>query len=1607
MNLFKSLKNKKGMSGAVKGAMIFLTLAFVIASVSYIIPALAVHNSIVTIDPLYVDAGTEYTFTDTVLHDTGPDDIREVRIYNNTLGHTNFACGNPPSGWSLIDQSADYSYCQYQTNSDKILLGQSRNFTFKATMTEAECNKDQCAHSFRTSTLDDKEPQGDIIYNYPQVYVDCFDPVTTKTYGDPHYPADINSGAEYPHYINSSTPITLTATDTEGGICDSGVKEIHWRDVVVDDNECRGECLCDEETCTEALWNVETGNTVTIYKPEQSCHIIQYYAIDKVGNEETVKTQCVFVDNTPPTLTKIVGSPNVTCDNSDPSGCVYWVTQNTPIDLYCTDQGNHPVDQVSIWYRIWDDVSNTWSSWTDSVALPEAHKTLYFGEDSIHILEAYCVDALGNAGPIDNETFKVDTLPPTIIKTMIGDDHLGDCPPGASPTAPCYVKDSGENGVHVAVQDHGDICAVDQITCNYELWWKTDLDTCIKKVGPDHLYNPETGQCFVEGGQFGDAGKDIIFTQDSEHILKINCKDALGNAMPEDVETFLVDSTPPVTTKTYGDPHYPADINSGAEYPHYINSSTLITLSATDNKVGVDKTYYAVSLIDNHDCEDEEDCVVDYVADGATIQEYTAPFTIGESSCHQILFYSVDKLGNIEEKHRQCVYVDNTPPEPVKEVGEPKVSGGGECGSINVTKDLDVFFLFDTTGSMGGVLSSAQTNANNVMSAISALVTNSNFGVGSFKDYAGSFSSCGYSNTYGDAGNTPWTLNQDITSNTVDVSTAINSLFASGGADGPEAYARALWETQSISWRSGTKRVVVIFNDNVPHDCNLGSFDSCTSTTGADPGPDGVTGTGDDITWNGVTAQLKAAGISVISIDSGSATTCRDAVWGYVASETGGARAMLGSDFTKTIVDLVTEVIGNCSNKIDWYVTKNTPITLNCDDSNSSTTPHPVGQEKVYWRFSTWADGFEGDPTYSDWYSETYDKLPVEVKFTEDCWHDLEYYCVDHLGNAGKIHRQYYIVETVPPVINKTIEGPQLECPDGVDDFKVDDGIIGDCHMINGVTNITIDAYDPQPHPVDDIKCNWWYMLDDTGPFYLDADGKVQSGESPLVEIPFKINFKEDTEHILHVKCEDALHNSVDDVETFLVDKTPPAITKTYGSPFFSPDGNVTEWINNTTPITISVEDAGPHKSGIKETKYRWEIVADENCLNVDACQKATIDSEWNILSDPTQGQFTIPEDSCHLIEITSTDNVDKSSIIKQCVFVDNTPPEVTKIISEPYEKWEGDDTFYPGLKARCAVGEIDCWKLTMGNTLNITCTDPEPHPVDHNEMCFQIELDGDDVTEKYCDSDLIKGEFNATGDGYCCKESGIESFKFGEESQHDLKVKCMDALGNAGTIDEEKFKVEGCTLELCLYKKWNLISVPFTLLNDSPSEVFKDAKDEIVSVWTYDNGTWYSWIPGVGGTLEHIKPGWGYWVLSKEDKKCFDIAGSLFTPLEVPPSRELQSGWNLIGYYGSTGMSVSAAFDVVDGKCHMISKPVYCALNSLIDTHEGFPRWSSLWNYFNIGGDVAGWRGLDACIDGEWKSEMDPGKGYWIEMDVKDGYAPATNCIWNTDLACVSEMSI
>jgi len=325
-----------------------------------------------------------------------------------------------------------------------------------------------------------------------------------------------------------------------------------------------------------------------------------------------------------------------------------------------------------------------------------------------------------------------------------------------------------------------------------------------------------------------------------------------------------------------------------------------------------------------------------------------------------------------------------------------------------------------------------------------------------------------------------------------------------------------------------------------------------------------------------------------------------------------------------------------------------------------------------------------------------------------------------------------------------------------------------------------------------------------------------------------------------------------------------------------------------------------------------------------------------------------------------SPEGCEESIEISDKAMVNLTLPVPNKTIGDPKVICEND-------------GWCD-WKITMLTPITLSCEN-------NATVVWRYALDGD-----------WKEWHNSTSP---------VTILFPEESNHTLEAYCL-GLCSQSEIDSENFKVDGTSFKIPLYKKWNLISVPFVLLDDNPEEVFSSIDDKIDSVWTYDSGTWLVWIPGLGGTLDSVQPGWGYWVLAKNDTTLI-IGGALLSPAKTPPSHALDAGWNLIGYYGTDWQNYTDPESDSCGYNYNFSSNVYCSLNSLIDTQEGFPKWSSLWGFDNCGNDVTHWNNIIACVGSEWtNNKMYAGKGYWIEMGVPDGYAPATNCIWNDDFECM-----
>ncbi|HAT31550.1 MAG TPA: hypothetical protein DCW29_12070, partial [Janthinobacterium sp.] len=222
----------------------------------------------------------------------------------------------------------------------------------------------------------------------------------------------------------------------------------------------------------------------------------------------------------------------------------------------------------------------------------------------------------------------------------------------------------------------------------------------------------------------------------------------------------------------------------------------------------------------------------------------------------------------------------------------------------------DVYFLADTTASMGGILGAVQAGSANVLAALNGLGVDIVFGVGNYKDFAS-----------GD----PYGFQHQLNPGNVApaVAAAINAWSASGGGDSPEAALFALDSLAvapggGIGWRAGSKRIIVWFGDVPSHD------PICSAVSGAPT-----------VTEASATAKLVNEGIAVLAISTANPGLDGDptiGATGYVAqcgapggaagqasritAATGGALAVgiNAGNLVNTIIALVKSAVGGLQN---------------------------------------------------------------------------------------------------------------------------------------------------------------------------------------------------------------------------------------------------------------------------------------------------------------------------------------------------------------------------------------------------------------------------------------------------------------------------------------------------------------------------------------------------------------------------------------------------------------------------------------------------------------------------------------------------------------------
>ncbi len=456
--------------------------------------------------------------------------------------------------------------------------------------------------------------------------VDNAPPITTKAVGEPN--VDKITGDDY--YVKTTTQFTLTATD-----CGSGVDYIHY-EIWWDSND---DGSVDTNMHTEDVHNT----AVTFHFGEESIHEIRWYAVDKLGNTEQQHVQEHAVDDTPPETKEKITGPQYPFEGKT------YLDAETRIILTCEDPQPHPVDNVKIYYKYDVDGSpvKAWTEYTGEFGFPEESK---------HVLEYYCVDALGNTEATHSETYYVDHTKP--VTTLVfgtpfvssGDSWItkwitSQTPITLTPTDPDTTGQGCNSGVA-----------------------KTEYRVSL--VGDQYCRSAASGCSAATGsGDFLTYSTPFTVTGTSCHLVEYRSIDNVEKTEDYKREYVFVDNEAPVfNEKEVGDPKVEANIEG---YDWYVTKNTQICVSAHDSDphpvggvsiscnvkqwntdpTGTPDKTYAVEL-------DKEGCF-----------QYT------EDSYHELTCTATDALGhsvNLVEKD----IVDTEAPTSKKVVGEPQYVSG-------------------------------------------------------------------------------------------------------------------------------------------------------------------------------------------------------------------------------------------------------------------------------------------------------------------------------------------------------------------------------------------------------------------------------------------------------------------------------------------------------------------------------------------------------------------------------------------------------------------------------------------------------------------------------------------------------------------------------------------------------------------------------------------------------------------------------------------------------------------------------------------------------------------------------------------------------------------
>jgi len=348
-----------------------------------------------------------------------------------------------------------------------------------------------CYHRIRMQRSQDAMPNNSPATAWMYYYVDCTPGMTLKTIGSPSYDAG--------YWVTTWTPITLDAMELLGAYCASGIAEIYYQ-------------------IDGGAWNIVAGDTVTVYFPFEGIHTISWYCVDNIGNVEVMNgPQEHHVDDSPPELDVAVGTPQIEVIPD----LEYFVTSDTQIDISATEQrgGAQFTPTYAIYYEILYDgmVYGPFGPFGDTSF---TFGDFAWSDDCDHLVTIWAVDDLQNTITLPDILFHVDDTGPATTK------DIGD---------PQY-----QGGYYVSNDTPFTFTANDYV------------GPCVS--GVQYLYFEIDGVPYMVMDDSFTFTPDDLGLPDGEYTLEFWSEDMLGNEGPSTIQDHIVDSTSPISWKTFDGP---------------------------------------------------------------------------------------------------------------------------------------------------------------------------------------------------------------------------------------------------------------------------------------------------------------------------------------------------------------------------------------------------------------------------------------------------------------------------------------------------------------------------------------------------------------------------------------------------------------------------------------------------------------------------------------------------------------------------------------------------------------------------------------------------------------------------------------------------------------------------------------------------------------------------------------------------------------------------------------------------------------------------------------------------------------------------------------------